>query len=70
MDAILSELKAAGTDQARVAASKKLADLWATDLPGIPIFHTPQGVYWTSKVHGIKGTALSAAAFDKAWIEH
>ena len=70
MDAILSELKGAGTDQARTAASKKLADLWVADLPGVPIFHTPQGVYWTSKVHGIKGTALSAAAFDKAWIEH
>jgi peptide/nickel transport system substrate-binding protein len=70
MDAALTELKGAGTDAARVAAYKKIADLWSTDLPGVPIFHTPQGVYWTSKVHGIKGTGLSAAAFDKAWIEH
>ncbi|MEO8695296.1 MAG: ABC transporter substrate-binding protein [Acidimicrobiales bacterium] len=69
MDAALTELKGAGTDAARTAAYKKIADLWNTDLPGVPIFQAPQGVYWTTKVHGIKGTALSAAAFDKAWIE-
>jgi peptide/nickel transport system substrate-binding protein len=69
MDATLTELKGASTDAARTAAFKKIAELWATDMPGVPIFHTPQGVYWTSKVHGIKGTGLSAAAFDKAWIE-
>jgi ABC-type oligopeptide transport system substrate-binding subunit len=69
MDAALVELKAAGTDQARVAATKKVAELWSTDLPGIPIMHTAQGVFWNPKVHGIKGTGLSAASFDKAWIE-
>jgi peptide/nickel transport system substrate-binding protein len=68
-DAALTELKGAGTDAARTAAYKKIADLWNADMPGVPIFQPPQGVYWSTKVHGIKGTGLSAAAFDKAWIE-
>ena len=69
MDAALTELKGALTDTAKVAAYKKITDLWVTELPAAPLFQPPQGVYWMPKVHGIKGAGLSAAAFDKAWIE-
>jgi peptide/nickel transport system substrate-binding protein len=69
MDTALSELKKAGTDEARTAAWKKVADLWNQDAIGVPLFHTPQGVFWNKKVHGIKPVGLSSVVLDKAWLE-
>jgi ABC-type oligopeptide transport system substrate-binding subunit len=69
MDVALSELKRAGTDDARIAAWKKVADLWNQDAIGVPLFATPQGVFWNKKVNGIKPVGLSSVVLDKAWLD-
>jgi peptide/nickel transport system substrate-binding protein len=68
MDAALAEMKRAGDDQSRTAAWKKVAELWNQDVISIPLSHTPQGVFWSGKVQGVKPVGLSSVVLDKAWI--
>jgi peptide/nickel transport system substrate-binding protein len=68
MDAALTELQAASTDQTRTAAYKKVALLWSSDVPSVPIFHLIQGVFWNSNVMGMKGTGLTSVVLDKVWL--
>jgi ABC-type oligopeptide transport system substrate-binding subunit len=69
MDAALTELKRASTEQAKIAGFKKIADLWNEGMPQLPLFHTEESVFWSAKVHGIRSTGLYAALLDKAWME-
>ncbi len=68
MDAALDELKVATTDGARKAAFKKIADLWVADAISAPLGAPIERMTWSKKVNGVRGTILSAVAFDKVWL--
>jgi peptide/nickel transport system substrate-binding protein len=68
IDGIISELKKATTDEAKTAAYKKIADIWSTDAPSVPLAHVEERIVWTAKVHGVSTTAQSQVLLAKAWI--
>jgi ABC-type oligopeptide transport system substrate-binding subunit len=68
VDAAITELKKAATDEAKTAAFKKISDAWAADAPSVPIAHVEERVVWGSKVRGLSTTAQNQVVFTKAWI--
>jgi hypothetical protein len=69
MDAALRELRLAGTDAAKTAAFKKIAETWNTDAVSAVYEATIESIFFSPKVHGLTFTQQSMTAFEKAWIE-
>ena len=58
----------ASTDDERTAAYTDIAEIWARDVPSVPLLHLEQGVFWRDEVRGIRGTGLTSIALDEAWL--
>lgn len=67
VDAAITELKKAATDDAKTAAFKKISEAWANDAPSVPIAHVEERVVWSPKVRGLSTTAQNQVVFTKAW---
>jgi peptide/nickel transport system substrate-binding protein len=69
MDAAIEALRVADTDAKKIAAYKKISEIWLRDNPALVITYIPSAVIMSPKVHGIDRTGQSMTLFDKTWME-
>jgi peptide/nickel transport system substrate-binding protein len=68
-DAALNEGLAASTTEAKRAAYKKMAEIYAAQVASLPILAVEEYVAWNPKVQGVYANQATLIYFDKAWIE-
>jgi peptide/nickel transport system substrate-binding protein len=67
-EAAIEELRVADTQEKRVAAYKKISEIWARDVPMHVTTVIDQAMLHSQKVNGLQRTGQSITLFDKAWL--
>jgi peptide/nickel transport system substrate-binding protein len=69
MEAAIELLRTADTQDKKVAAYKKISEIWVRDVPAHVTTVIPQAMVYSPKVHGLVRTGQSITLFDKASID-
>ncbi|HEV8296635.1 MAG TPA: ABC transporter substrate-binding protein [Acidimicrobiales bacterium] len=69
LEAAIDLLRVADTQEKRVAAYKRISEIWAKDDPGLVTTVIPQAMLYSPKVHGLVRTGQSITLFDKAYVD-
>jgi ABC-type oligopeptide transport system substrate-binding subunit len=68
VDAAISKLRTASTDDQKKAGYKQVADAFMRDIPAVVLAAVPETIIWNSKVQGVVPTADSIVLLSRAWI--
>ena len=62
-------MRTADTLAKTTAANAKVAEIFASDVPALPIANLTVGLITSPKLHGARRNAQQNIIFDKAWLE-
>jgi len=68
VEAAISKLRTASTDDQKKAGYKQVADAFMRDIPAVVLAAVPETIIWNSKVQGVVPTADSIVLLSRAWI--
>lgn len=69
MDELLTELRAAGSDEERQQALAALEQQWNETVAGVPLGTASAFMPWQDNVHGVVPTSEQMLLFSQAWVE-